>query len=483
MGETVNYPEKDFNLGDAEFGSSAKSLLVALVKESHQWVRDLNRWSNGSVIHFEFMVLLSMQELDIICQNHKGPVTVLVDSSNTNAVEHLNISGPCKDRRTIVIQSSKGSAKHFFAGIDTITYPFTPEEISETLAWRSPPALTITETHPPRESAVLESIPQYIETEYNPTAKAKVIGVLGVGGAGSSTLAMSIAQVLAETSKVILVDFCSDADLSMYHDIDRSLPSLTELLTAARQSSITVRQLRTFCIPVIGRNYFLLPGAKRQDETLLWRNRALEDVLSILQTEFEYVVCDLDGSFRSSQVIQAASAEATTLASEVALVHADAVVITMSNDLRGIHGGLRIFHRLVGDGRALASLALCVNRVPHKFTGKRQFSNANLTKLVNEVATKLFEEPALTNLGRNKHQQRDQEGKPTIFSAREERSLEQIHESVRPLPNTIGSTLAEWIENQYTDRDLRQTHTQVLPRRILPGELGVDILSSERFYG
>ena len=479
----MNYPEKEFNLGGTEFGNSAKSLLVALVKESHQWVRDLNRWSNGSVIHFEFMVLLSMQELDIICQNHKGPVTVLVDASNTNAVEHLNTNGPCKKIRTIVVQSSKGSSQHFFAGIDTITYPFTPEEISETLTWPSTQALKITETHPPRESADFESIPQYVETESNPSAKAKVIGVLGVGGSGSSTLAMSIAQVLAETSKVVLVDFCCDADLSMYHDIDRSLPSLTELITAARQSSMTVRQLRTFCIPVIGRNYFLLPGAKRQDETLLWRSRALEDILAILQTEFEFVVCDLDGSFRSSQVIQAASAEATTLASEVVVAHADAIVITMSNDLRGIHGGLRIFHRLLGDGRALSSLALCVNRVPHKFTGKRQFSNANLTKLVNEVATKLFEEPALTNHSKNKRQHLDREEKPAIFSAREERSLEQIHESVRPLPKTIGSAIADWIENKYTDRDLRQAHAQVLPRRILPGELGVGMLSSERFFG
>ncbi len=444
-----------------------KPLVLALVRGSHQWVRDLNHWANGSVIDQDFAVVLSIDELLSRADGTDHLIIILVDSENRAVIAKLQAVPEIRDAHIIVVDASFSSEIKLPPGTHGISYPFTPDELGALIAgidkereFQTPPRESLA-----RRSSLAESRIDPAPASTDPPV-ARVIAILGVGGSGSSTIAMAVAQSLAHSSKVVLADLCAEADLSMYHDIDRALGGLGELMAMARKATPRISQIRSYCLPAVGRNYFLLPGLRRQEESALWSQKHLEELLNALMSEFDYVVCDLDGSYRSSKTREALGEGSTTLATEVTLSRADAIALVMGNDLRSVHGGLRIYHRLLGDIAPHLPLALCVNRVTRKPLARSGHSDLNLAKLTQEIASGFA-----TGESRWSDAAKQAPNEPTIIIVREERGLDNVHDAVRPLPPGLGAGVARWVEGLHGK--VTSTPRQLEPRgiRIMPGDL------------
>ena len=455
-----------------------KPLLTALVKGSHQWVRDLNRWANGSVIDQDFAVVLSVDELVSVARATRRRLIVMVDSEYHSVIPRLSQASEELDVQTVVVRSTPRTPIDVPSGVTTIDYPFTPDELGVLTSTLQ--AQNILDPYSGAEQPRLRQLDApNASPKVSPTTTvgSRLIGVLGVGGSGASTIAMALAQTLAENHKVVLVDLCAQADLSMYHDLDRALGGLADLMAAARKATPKTSQIRRYCIPTMGRGYFLLPGIRRQEETSIWREKHLDDLFGALLSEFDFVVCDLDGSYRSANTRAAIGEPSTTLGTEVALSRADAIVLTVGGDLRGIHGGLRIYQRLLGDSTANTPMALCVNRIPRKPMARSAHGDFNLAKLTSDIAAS-----AERGVASEIPLASGSQPKPEILMIREERGLDRIHEAVRPLPRGLGTPLARWCEGLVSKKSEMIQRSDPFGSRIMPGELSASGVLNDLWY-
>ncbi|CAG4928891.1 unnamed protein product [Acidithrix sp. C25] len=310
--------------------------------------------------------------------------------------------------------------------------------------------------------------------EQKPQPQSRTFAVLGVGGSGASTTSMAIAQALAQMDSTLLIDMKADGDIGMYHDVDRAHPGLGELMVGARKSELTATYLRNFYIQCLERRYVMIVGTKRQEDTLAARENDLRSLIDKVTEEFNYVVFDIDNKIRAPRIVDAVDPDPTVLGSEVALALADRVIITLSEDLRGIHGALRLLHRVLSLGTPIACIALVVCKSNRTIRRSSNPQHSQLERLCNQVCSEfiLHNEPNTSKSRRNLKVSPDNAALK-IFTCGFERNLESIHESIRPLPKGLYQPLMSWLAREDTPKQTK-SEPKVNLRRIMPGELASD---------
>lgn len=386
--------------------------VIALARGSQQWVRDLNRWANGSVVEMSLSVTLSVEELAEALAGSAEPALVVLDAENSEAIAATRALAKAKAR---ILGVATLPLSHEPEGLDAlVSFPFSPEAISAQLAAIPHPA------EPDGSEAVANVWPPS-GTAPPPGPRGLVTGVLGARGAGSSTVAMAAAQTLAAGSSVAVVDLGAEASLAMYHDIDPTSPSLGELAKAAARGPLAPKQVHGCCLPALSRGYSLLAGAKRLDGATLLTSAAITEVVRVMAATFDHVLIDLDSASIGSPTAPSAADAALALCDRVALV-ADA-------SLHGVHGGLRILERLLDSGLAPERIALCMNRAPRATFARR-------TTALKEFADFAAEAVSSRHPGHKP---------PALFSIPEQRGVEGAHEEVGRIPPVIGQELASWL--------------------------------------
>ncbi len=130
--------------------------------------------------------------------------------------------------------------------------------------------------------------------------QATLIAVTGTGGAGSSTIAMSVAQALARVAagrpapRVALVDGVRRGDLAMYHDVGDVIPGLPELVDAHRVDTVDPDEVRRLLFHVVDRSYDVLLGLRRPRDWVSLRPRSVDAALDGLRRAYDAVVVDVD---------------------------------------------------------------------------------------------------------------------------------------------------------------------------------------------
>lgn len=467
--------------------------LLALPNASHLWLRELSRWVNGSVLDANLAVVLSVEEVDEQLDQFDSFSMILIDDSNSKAIEALRRRDFGSQTHITIIGNGELQPREPGTNLSYLQFPFTASELTETaqLAQGRQSFLPITTSNAgdepqrtqPFDSLDLDELrkstsPGAFETlgfspispnEFDAHATGRMIGLIGVPGSGTSTLSMALAQLLGTQSRVLLVDLCADGDLSMYHDIDRSSPGLGELMSSAMKSGINAKYLRSFYHPVVERNYQLLPGIKRQEEVLTFRSSHLEGMFSTISKEFDYVIFDMDSSLRSPKLLEASTDPSTTTASEMILEFLDAVAVTLSNDLRGIHSGLRLTHRLLSCGFSPQAIAMVIAKSARRHIGSPGPTHSNLNRLANEIASE-FSNPA-TNGYSLRPKTDPSKNTIEILVSNYDRNMENIHESVKPIPKHLGESTQKWINARLTGRKENNRNSVPSNKRILPGDL------------
>lgn len=485
-------------------GSLPKLNIIAVANSSHDWLRELSRWVTGSLLEANLSVVLSLEELEDRITDIESNASILVDISNLKIINYLISRNLGVEARTFVI-SRENIQPTIPSQFTNIQSPFTPLQLVDLLKAKevilektsrmdtltSTPYADVSYLNPSFDSSFALTTDWKLNSAdingFQASSKQaprqeinkKMIGIVGVPGTGCSTVAMSLAQSLGVDYKVLLVDLCADGDLAMYHDIDRGAPSLGELMASAMLSGITKKYLRNFYQPIVTRNYQLLAGIKRQEEVLTFRPSHVRDLFDTVKEDFDYVIFDMDSSLRSPKLLEAISDGSTTIASETVLDFLDLIVITLSNDLKGVHSGLRIAHRLMLHGFDSSTISLITTKSTNRLRAHVPSATRNLVHLIQEVAKDF---PNSANGSNSNHliSQSQSNNKIKVFSSRFDRSLESINQSVKPLPKHLTQSLKQWVEGQGKIQPKYDDSPSFTKDRIMPGDLGI-IQNSDAF--
>ena len=184
--------------------------------------------------------------------------------------------------------------------------------------------------------------------------RGRLVAVTGDGGAGTSTVAMALAQGLARlpgnTGSVVLADLAGCGDLAMYHDVRDVMPGLQELVEAHRSTTPSRAVVRRLLFDIDERGYSLLLGLRRSRDWTALRPRALDAAVESLRASFRAVVADVRPEFDGEAETGSVDLEERNGPSRVAVVGADVVVVCGDASLKGIHALIRTERDVLGVG-------------------------------------------------------------------------------------------------------------------------------------
>ncbi len=403
--------------------SSDRFVVIGLARVRAPWFAEVARWAQAAAVPIDFIKCISPSEVQarlasgravsalILDAGAPGIDRDLIDQAREHGVPSIIIDDPRVERDW----RSLGAA-------EVLPDRFERAELVAALAQH---ATAVQLVAPPNAAGLLE-----LGAEEIAAWQGHTTAVCGPGGAGSSTMAMALAQGLAampvNRGAVVLADLSLHADLAMYHDTGDVVPGLQELVEAHHGGRPSVATIRRMLYDIDTRGYLLLLGVRRSRDWTALRPRALEASLRSLSVGFRHVIADIDADFDGEDATGSVDVEERHGAARQAASTADVCVIVADATLRGIHSGVRIAVDLIELGVEPSHVMYVINRAPRSPRARADIVAA-LTSLSPEQAT---------------------DTAPVFIGER--RGLEAIHRIggsmpatlVAPLTSAVGAVLA-----------------------------------------
>jgi hypothetical protein len=209
--------------------------------------------------------------------------------------------------------------------------------------------------------------------------------VCGSGGTGASTLAIALAQGLANrqsssvTSKtrdasngVLLADLALHADQAMLHDARDVVPGVQELVEAYRAASPPTDELRSLVFAIEERGYDLLLGLRRARGWAALRPRSVEAAFDGIRGAWSLLVCDTDADLEGEAETGSVDMEERHALARTAVAQADVVFAVGLPGVKGTHSLVRVLGDLVDFGVPPPRVVPVVNRAPRGHRGRAE---------------------------------------------------------------------------------------------------------------
>jgi len=216
--------------------------------------------------------------------------------------------------------------------------------------------------------------------------------VCGPGGTGASTVAIALAQGLADAtgpSGVLLADFALRGELAMLHDARDVVPSVQELVEAHRSGRPTGEDVRAMTFGISERGYHLLLGLRRSRSWSSLRPRALEAAVKSLRQTFRVVVCDIDPLFEGEAETGSLDVEERHAMSRVATAAAGAVVVVGACGMKGLHSLVSVVADILDFGVPAGRIVPVFNRAPRSPRARSELAQGFAALLPDAAATAL----------------------------------------------------------------------------------------------
>ena len=198
--------------------------------------------------------------------------------------------------------------------------------------------------------------------------RARVTMVCGPGGTGASTVAIALAQGLADDVQyggmVLLADLARNGEQAMLHDVRDVVPGLQELVEAHRTARPSVEDVRTLVFDVVERRYQLLLGLRRARNWPAIRPRAFAASFESLCRGWRVVVCDTDADLEGEDDGGSADVEERNQLSRTAAARADVAFAVGHPGMKGTHSLVRVIGDLVDHGVPAERIVPVVNGAP-----------------------------------------------------------------------------------------------------------------------
>jgi hypothetical protein len=219
-----------------------------------------------------------------------------------------------------------------------------------------------------RPVQVIEHTRFETEPDETPSHLGDLIAVTGVPGTGISTVAIAIAQSLAQAAQYrghcVLADFALDADQAMLHDTGDVLPGVQELVDAHRIGKLSRSQVRALTYSLANRRYDLLLGMRRHRDWASMRSRAFEASLDSLRRAYRLVVADVDSDVEGEAQTGSHDVQDRNLLARHTTQAADIVAVVGTGNVHGIHRMVRAIGDLIEVGVDADRIVPIVNSAP-----------------------------------------------------------------------------------------------------------------------
>jgi len=277
---------------------------------------------------------------------------------------------------------------------------------------------------------------------------------MGIEGCGGSTVAMALAQGLAQDprhrSMVVLADLARHADQALLHDAPDVVPGLPELVEAHRVGVPSADEVIRTTFSVEDRGYRLLLGLRRPRDWAGLRPRALGAAVDSLQRTSRVLVTDSGSDVEGEQQCGSVDVEERNMAARLVAARADVVAVVARPGLTGIHRLLGTLGDLAEIGVPPQRLLPVVNRAPRSPKARAEISRS--------IAT--LAHPDLT-----------EGGLPNALFLPERRQLESAAHAGAPLPDALCRTVAVAV-NHLLERLGPRGDTGDQPQPVAVGSLG-----------
>jgi hypothetical protein len=349
--------------------SRDRFVALGLARARSPWFTDVARWATSATLPLEFCKCLSPEQarawltagrpFSVLVADGTVPGVDrdLIDLARANGVAVLIVDDPRVDREWLDLGA------HAVLADD-----FDRDDL-----------LAALEAHarPLADAAVRPGGPA---RDPLPAWRGSMVAVMGVGGCGGSTVAMALAQGLAQDPRhramVVLADLARHGDQALLHDAPDVVPGLPELVEAHRSGTPSAEEVIRTTFAVQDRGYRLLLGLRRHRDWAGLRARALGAALDSLQRTSRVLVTDTDDDVEGEQQCGSVDVEERNLAARLCAERAEVVAVVTRPGVTGTHRLLRTLGALAEVGVPAERLLPVVNRAPRSPRARAELSRA-----------------------------------------------------------------------------------------------------------
>lgn len=433
-------------------------VLVGVARARERWASDLARWSTSGAAPLEFVKCLTPDEARAVLGSGRRASALLLDARGPGVDRDLIAAAAAVNVPTIVV--SDGSVHRDWDALGCAVVIDQELELSELMEVLDRETVPVDRSRRPGRTI--------LSPDHRPRT-GRVIAVVGIGGAGASTVAMAAAQDLATDAGravpsegsvapeggLVLVDGARRGSLAMYHHIGDVVPGLPELVEAHRSDRLDPEAVRELTFDVPRRGYHLLLGRRRTADWVTARRGAVDAAIDGLTRAYATVVVDLDPDVDDQAATGSPDVEdrhAVTLAS---LEIADLVLVVGRGDLHGVQALVGLLDELLDAGVPAPRILPVINGAPRS-PAARSAITAAVARLAEGVDADTAVRP--------------------VLHLRRVRNLEDVHDRVAPLPRSLTRPVGHQVRHLLSSPAGRPSDTTAR-RRVRAGELGTAVLA------
>ena len=351
---------------------SDRFVLIGLAGPRCEWFARVSRWATEAVIPADFIKAISAEEVRARLDTGRRFSVVLLDATVKAVDRDLLDAIRAVGCAAVVVTDHRVQRDWEALGAHaTLEAGFDRDELVRLLATHARSV--------PRVDAV---DPGALTTPDDGRWQCPVISVTGAAGCGVSTVAMAVAQGLAQDARhlpVALADFALDADLAVLTDAGDVVPGVQDLVEAHRLGTPTPDTVRSLLFPIPRGGYDLLAGLREPDDWPMLRRGSTEAALAGLRHAYRVLVVDHDADLSGEAETGCRDLEdRNALARAVADV-ASAVAVVGRQSTQGLHRHVRITRRLLRVLHPSVVVVPVVNHAPRRTLGRADVREAFAT--------------------------------------------------------------------------------------------------------
>lgn len=317
---------------------SNPQLLAALAHPRSNWPTAIARWSTSGALGLDLLTCLSATELTAALASGRDIDAVLLDGASVQVDRDLVGSIARHGSVPVGVEAASVVTDWEALGVTGVLgADFDAAELTSLLG-------RICDQRAVGSRRLIRASLDQDETP------ATTISVCGPGGAGTSVVAMALAQGMAQDAgSVVLLDGAVRGHLAMYHDVGDVIPGLGDLVARSRRSTIDPAELNDLDFAT-RRGYRLILGATSVRESHSLPQAATAEALDVIRRYAEVLVVDHDGDLVSGPL-------STSL-----IDRASVWVVAIDAGIKGVHDGARFTAEALDAGVPAERVLLVCNR-------------------------------------------------------------------------------------------------------------------------
>ena len=358
---------------------NARYVVLSAARPRAAWFTNISQWAHSDALPIELVKCVGIDELLVRAESSRAFSAAVIDAGlsglDRDAIARLH----ARSIAIVVVDDIRVQRDWRALGAESVlSSDFERADLLAALSESAPVVPNV------RMAVDLE-----VQAATASPLRGSIIAVVGAGGSGTSTVAMSIAQAFGRWSPAphrpttVLADFCLQAEQAMLHDTQRVTPGLQELVDAHRGETLDPDHIQHMCFNVEGRGYDLLIGLRRRRLWNTLRPVACQQALQGLAAAYATVVLDVDEDLEGEAESGSADLEDRNVLARTAIRGADHVVAVGPASLKGLNGLCRLINDLRDFGVDESVIQPVINMAPKAPKARAGYTKA-LADLLDE---------------------------------------------------------------------------------------------------